>query len=188
MNSTTQDAARREDIDLQWVYRLLNFGPLVLLSSSDGQHPNVCSVAWCMPLSKKPPRFALSLGTGHHTYKNMQKTKILGINIPTRGLEQLALYCGHHSGAEVDKVKEKNIALHYGRVLKQLPLVSACAAWIECRYLESLRFADREISIVEAVAASTRPDVLNAEHAWNARKYPSLHHAGGERFLYAREG
>lgn len=185
MNIIADGRPSIESIDLKWAYRLLNFGPLTLISSSDGQNPNVCSVAWCMPVSKDPPRLALALGTKHHSYKNMKRTKMLGINIPTQGLEGLALYCGRHSGAEVDKVREKNIALHQGNELTDLPLVSACAAWLECRYIGALPFADKELSLVEIVAASTRTGVLDANHAWNANDFRTLHHAGGERFLYA---
>ena len=180
------EAPEHVDIKLAWAYRLLNFGPLTLCSSTDGERANVCTVAWCMPVSKDPPRFALRLGQGHKTYKNMRKTGMLGINVPTQGLEELALFCGHNSGHDVDKIAAREISLHAGKTLAELPLVSDCAAWLECRWVQSLDLGDGDLTIVEAVAASARPKVLDITQSWDGEMFRPLHHAGGSRFLLSR--
>ncbi len=172
-----------QPVPLPWAYRLLNHGPLVLLSTTDGERANVSTVAWARPCRKDPPQFCLTVGTSHRTYKNLARTGHVGINIPTADLADLVLYCGRNSGHNVDKVALRKIAMRPGAELRNLPLVEACAAWMECRVLpESLATGTSELR-VEAVAAACRTGVLSPVFSWNVEAFPTLHHLGGTRFM-----
>jgi len=171
-----------QTVELPWAYRLLNSGPVLLISSTDGVRPNVCPVAWCATVAKKPPRFVLTVGTGHHTFANIERSGVLGINLPTAELRDLVMYCGSCSGRDVDKFAQAGIQQHPGQVLPELPLLSECAAWLECRLTEVLASGDHKLLIVEAVAAACRPGVLDGNHHWSVERYPTLHHLGGSAF------
>ncbi len=170
-------------VDLQWAYRLMGFGPLVLVSTTDGIRPDVAAIAWCSPCAKHPPTFALAIGKRHKTYQNIMKTGYFGINVPTADLTELVLYSGTVSGNNVDKFHERRIPYHSGQELTKLPLLTDCAAWLECKLIPSLESGDNSLIVGEAVAASSRAGVLKEDHTWNAEEYPTLHHLGGRSFL-----
>ena len=50
-NAVTQESAtpRRQAVDLPRAYRLLNHGPVVLVSSAHGGRRNVMAASWSMP-------------------------------------------------------------------------------------------------------------------------------------------
>ncbi len=170
-------------VDLEWAYRLLGFGPLVLVSTTDGMRPDVSAIAWCCPCAKEPPTFALAIGKGHKTYQNIMKTGYFGINVPTADLTDLVLYAGTASGHRVDKFDARRIPYHLGQQLPSLPLVSQCAAWLECKLIPSSEAGDNSVVMGRAVAASSRAGVLLDDHTWNVEVYPTLHHLGGRNFL-----
>ena len=172
-----------QPVPLPWAYRLLNHGPLVLVSTTDGEVGDVSTVAWARPCRKDPPRFSLTVGTSHRTWKNLMKTGILGLNIPATDLVDLVLFCGSVSGDDVDKIAARSIPIRPGGTLISLPLVDSCAAWLECRVTpETLAEGSSRIE-VEAVAASCRVGVLSPKFTWNVDACPTLHHLGGSSFL-----
>lgn len=183
LESEMTDTNEKVIVDLEWAYRLLGFGPLVLVSTTDGIRPDVCAIAWCCPCAKTPPSFALSIGKRHKTYQNIMKTGTFGINVPTADQTDLVLYSGTVSGNNVDKFEERRIPYHFGRELTSLPLLTECAAWLECQLVPSVEAGDHAVIVGQAVAASSRPGVLLDDHTWNTRDHPTLHHLGGRNFL-----
>lgn len=172
-----------QEVELEWAYRFLGFGPLVLVSTTDGMRGDVAAVAWCAPCAKEPPRLMISIGKSHKTYKNIMKTGYFGINVPTVDQLPLAMYCGSKSGHKVDKVADWPIKVYHGKVLDRLPLVEACAAWLECKIVPGVEAGEQSIIVAEAVAARCRPGVLRPDHSWDVERFPTLHHLGGRRFL-----
>jgi len=171
------------ELDLGWAYRFLGYGPLVLVSTTDGTIGDVSTVAWCAPCAKKPPTFMVSIGKSHKTYKNIMKTGYFGINLPTVEALDLVMYAGTVSGNDTDKLAARKIPVGYGRKLDKLPLMKDCVAWLECKLVPGNEAGDMGIIVGEAVAASCRVGVLNDDHTWNVERFPTLHHLGGRKFL-----
>jgi len=176
-----------QQVELEWAYRFLGFGPVVLVSTTDGMKGDVSTVAWSAPCAKNPPRFVVSIGKEHKTYRNIMQTGYFGINVPTVDSLDLVMYCGTRSGHKVDKVADYPIAVRPGVVLDRLPLVQACAAWLECRLVPGVEAGTQSVIVAEAVAASCRVGVLNADHTWTLEAFPSLHPLGGRKFLAGSE-
>ncbi len=176
-----------QSVPLGKATRLVNYGPVVMVSSSDGSKSNVCTVAWCVPQRKSPPRFALAIGRSHKSYLNIMKTGALGINVPSEADLDLLYYVGTHSGNDFDKVRERNIEMLRGTGIETLPLVKQSAAWIECKLVHSEASRDRGIIVVEGVAAHCRKGVLDADYVWNTKDFPTLHHLGGKKFVVGRD-
>lgn len=175
------------DVPLENATRFLNFGAVTLISTTDGTTPDASAVAWSKPCAKTPPTFTLTVGTRHKTWENLARTGMLGINIPTADLVDTVMYCGRNSGHDGDKLSRGRIAVRYGRVLKELPLLEACAAWLECRVDMDALEEGNSLVRVEAVGASCVKGVLSEQFTWNTVDFPTLHHMGGSRFMKAGE-
>ena len=171
------------DVPLEHATRFLNFGAVTLISTTDGTTPDASAVAWSKPCAKTPPTFTLTVGTRHRTWANLARTGMLGINIPTADGVDMVMYCGRHSGNDGDKLVEGGIAVRYGRVLKDLPLLDACAAWLECRVVMDALEEGNSLVRVEAVGASCVKGVMTDQFTWNTQAFPTLHHLGGSRFM-----
>ncbi|MFH1808900.1 MAG: flavin reductase family protein [Pseudomonadota bacterium] len=173
----------RVAVPLERAYRLINPGPLLLISTHDGERANVCTIAWNMPLSRSPALVLLAMDPGHKTHSNILRTGVLGINVPTADQVELVRYFGSCSGHDVDKVAERGLGLYEGGAIAGLPLLRDAAAWLECRRTEATGLADHDLVLAQVVAAWARPGVLDAEGCWNSARFPTLHHAGGSRFM-----
>lgn len=174
-------------VPLEKAYRLVNFGPVVLITSTDGKAANVAPVAWVAPQRRDPPIFAIAVSTEHRTFKNIMKTGRLGINIPTVDQLELVSWAGSVSGATVNKFDHYHGELLEGEVYKSLPFIGECAAWLECKLVPSELSRDRGIIVVQAEAVRTKPGALTSDLTWNAFLFPTLHHLGGKDFLVGRE-
>src|SRR5437879_1030888 len=53
--------AMRVAVELKNAYRLVNHGPVVLVSAAHDGNENVMAVAWCMALDFSPPKLAIVL-------------------------------------------------------------------------------------------------------------------------------
>jgi flavin reductase (DIM6/NTAB) family NADH-FMN oxidoreductase RutF len=181
------DKTTFQSVDLDWAYRLMGFGPLVMVSTTDGLRPNAAAIAWAAPLAKTPPTFALAVGKGHKTYKNIMKTGTFAINIPTAKDVDTVLWTGSVSGNEVDKFSARRLNYRPGAVHSKLPLMDDAAAWLECTLVPGVDAGDNSMVVGVAVAASCRKGVLLADQTWNQADFPTLHHLGGRSFLVGRE-
>ncbi|MDD5085515.1 MAG: flavin reductase family protein, partial [Candidatus Omnitrophica bacterium] len=93
----------KEDIPINFAGRLINGGPLVLITVSDGCNPNIFTVAWHMPVSRKPLSVAISVGTSNYSHDIIRKTGEYVINVPTAIIIDKVVICGTTSGRSVNK-------------------------------------------------------------------------------------
>ena len=83
--------------------RLLQPGPVALVTSRFRSADNVMTAAWLMPVSLDPPRIALAVHTGRLTHEYISKSEYFALNIPTAELLAAVHRCGLVSGREGDK-------------------------------------------------------------------------------------
>jgi len=166
--------------------RLLNPGPLVLVSTVGAAGPNLCAVAWAMPYDKDPPTFVLALAEGHLTFANLLATGELTIGLPTADLLPQALLCGSVSGREADKWAQSG--------LTPLPLpgcqaagIAECAANLGCRLVAPELARDKGLVLATATVAYGPADLLRPDGTVDVARYPLVHHLGGRRFYAAGE-
>jgi len=172
------------ELDLARAYRLINHGPVVMVSTTDGETANACTVAWCAPASRAPARIALTLGRGHKTYENLVATKECVINVPTVDSLGEVMVCGKKTGHDGDKLGPAGIeVLPSSRV--GAPRLARCAAWLECELVAPPQAEGPSIVLVEAVLAETLPGVIDGDGHFDVERFPTLHHLGGSRFTVA---
>ena len=119
------------------VFTLLEPGPVVLVTTADGDRQNILTLSWTMVMDFTP-RFAFLTGPWNFSFKALMKTKECVIAIPTVDLAKKTVQIGSCSGDTVNKFeKYKLTPLKAENVCA--PLIKECYANIECRIVEHIR-------------------------------------------------
>jgi flavin reductase (DIM6/NTAB) family NADH-FMN oxidoreductase RutF len=168
------------DVPLADFSRLLHpyNGTLVSCRGETGQ-PNVLAIAWIMPVSMNPPMLVFAVRKERHSYKLLEETKEFVVNIAGVDLAAQVLYCGRKSGKDVDKFKATGLTI--GKAKKvSAPVVSECAAHIECRVAEIIPKGDHALVIGEVVAAYVRKDAFQV--VYDLKRFKPLLYLGNDVF------
>ncbi len=169
---------------MRYATRLLNHGPVTLLTTADGDGPNVCAVAWCMPWSKKPPHFVMKLGRRHLSWDKLMATGEAVLNVPAADQAAAVLCAGRTEGRDLPPGTDKLAACGFealpSRVVRP-PRLAGCVAWLECRLVRRDLAEQEGIVFLEAVAAES--PYLDERGTLDVLARPTLHHLGGDRFV-----
>ncbi|TDG02907.1 flavin reductase family protein [Paraburkholderia guartelaensis] len=176
-------------VALEHASRLINHGPTVLVTSSDGKRRNVMAAAWSMPVEFTPPRIAIVIDKRTFTRELINASGTFGVIIPGAAAIDLTYAVGSVSGRETDKFQRFNIAAITGPKLG-LPLLEAgCSAWMECRLIPERHTEDAyDTCFAEVIAAAADPRAFRNGH-WeldssNADLH-TIHHLGAGNFVRA---
>ncbi|MDR1389857.1 MAG: flavin reductase family protein [Treponema sp.] len=134
---------------LNKAFTFLEPGPVILVSTLDGDKPNVMTLSWTMVLDFTP-RFAFMTGPWNYSYKALSKTKECVIAVPAAGMSKTVVSIGSCSGAEVDKFKKFKLTPLEGEHVRA-PLIKECYANIECRVVDYV--GKYGIFVLDAAAA-----------------------------------
>lgn len=138
-----------EELPLSRAFTLLEPGPVVLVTTSDGQRDNVMTITWTMVLDFSPT-FAVKTGPWNYSYTALSKSKECVLAIPTIDLIDKVIGIGTCSGQDTDKFDAFDIARQPARNVHS-PLLPDCLANIECRVLDIID--PYGIVVLEGVAA-----------------------------------
>jgi flavin reductase (DIM6/NTAB) family NADH-FMN oxidoreductase RutF len=158
-----------EDFPLPDVFHLLESGPVILVTTSDGEKPDVMAMSWHMMVDFDPPLISFVMSSGNLSQKNLRKTHECVIAVPGVDLMEKVVDIGNCSGRDVDKFSKFSVTrLPAGKV--RAPLVGECLANVECRVVDDSLADKYEIFVLEGVKAW-----INRE-----RKERRLFHARGD--------
>jgi len=104
-----------------------------LLVSGNMEKANVMTIGWGLigPLWSRP-FFMVAVRPSRHTHTFIEKIEDFTVNVPKRGMEEIADYCGSVSGRDFDKFKEKGLTLGSSRNVSS-PIILECGIHYECR-------------------------------------------------------
>ena len=104
-----------------------------LLVSGNMEKANIMTIGWGLigPLWSRP-FFIVAIRPSRHTYKFIEKTEDFTVNVPIKGMEEIADYCGTVSGRDYDKFKEKKLTKGSGKNVKS-PIILECGIHYECK-------------------------------------------------------
>ncbi|MDR2748193.1 MAG: flavin reductase family protein [Treponema sp.] len=136
-------------LPLNKAFTFLEPGPVVLVSTADGEKRNIITLSWTMVLDFTP-RFAFMTGPWNYSYTALIKTKECVIAIPTVDMSKTVVSIGACSGAETDKFKKFQLTPLEGKFVGA-PLIKECYANIECRVVDYIQ--KHGIFILDAAAA-----------------------------------
>lgn len=114
--------------------------------------PNIISLGWCMPTSFDPPMIAISVGKTRYSHKLISQSREFVVAFPSEEMAKEVLYCGTHSGRDVDKFKETGLVAVPAKKVRP-PLIEGCVANFECKLVGEIETGDHTIFVGEIVAA-----------------------------------
>ena len=164
--------------DMTMATRLINHGPVLLVSVAYKTSVNVLTVGWNMPLSRQPPLIGLAIAQRRYSHDMIRSAQEFVVNIPTAALLREIEYSGAVSGASVDKNVYNTFI--FGKPARTAsPLIDQCPVSIECAVSDILAFGDHSIFIGEPLAIWVDPDVFDGYWRTNLPAGRTLHHLGG---------
>lgn len=153
-------------------YRLLESGPVVLATTSQGGTHNVMTMGFHMMIQHDPPLIGCVIGPWDHSHAALRSTGECVIAIPGRDLAKSVVDIGNCSGRDVDKFARFGLTALPARKVSP-PLIGECLANIECRVADTTLASRYDLHVLEAVAIS-----LNDER----QERRTLHHNGDGTF------
>ncbi|MBL8488211.1 MAG: flavin reductase family protein [Rhodocyclaceae bacterium] len=178
-----------EDVELAKAYRLLNHGPVTLVTSAHGGRRNLMAASWVMPLDYDPPKVLVVIDAKTLTRELVECSGEFALNIPPRRMAGAVFSAGSRSGRDGDKFRALGVDAFAARRIGA-PLVAGCVGWLECRVLPEPGNEKRhDLFIGEVVAAAADRRVFSQgrwhfdDDALRTLHYTSggVFHATGER-------
>ena len=156
-------------------YRLLESGPVVLVTTSHKGQSNIMTMGFHMMVSHDPPLIGAIIGPWDHSWKALRATGECVIAIPGRDLAWKVVDIGNCSGDAIDKFAHFRLTAVPAKKVAA-PLIGECLANIECRIADDTLAGRHNLHILEAVAISLNDD---------RRERRTLHHNGDGTFMVA---
>jgi flavin reductase (DIM6/NTAB) family NADH-FMN oxidoreductase RutF len=163
-------------LPLAEVYRHLEPGPVVLVSTWHEDRADLMAMSWHAMMEFEPPLVGCVISARNATFRRLLATRECVIAVPTAEIAPQVVACGNTSGRTVDKFSRFGLTpLAAARV--KAPLVGECYANFECR-LHDARLASKYNFLV-----------LRVVKAWidpaRAKRPRTLHHRGRGVFMVA---
>jgi len=160
-------------LPLPKVYRLIEPGPVVLLTTLRSGHANVMAMSWHMMVEFEPPQIACVVSNRNYSFSALKSAGECVIAIPARKLASKVIKIGNSSGRDIDKFRAFGLT-QLPAVRIAPPLIAECFANLECRVIDSSLVKKFNIFILEVLKAWTDP----------AQKRPkTIHHCGYGTFV-----
>ena len=172
----------RKEVSLDLATRLINHGPVVLVSSLCDEKVDVTPVAWSMPVSKKPPMVVLEIGENHFIYECIRKTKDYVVNIPPLAMTEKVLKCGSVSGRDMDKVASFGLEMTGSKEVAS-PALKEAMAVLECVLIEDKHLLDEyNIVLGEVKYAEAEEKAFTDHWLFEDDALRTIHHLGNKTF------
>ena len=165
----------KKSFPLAKVYRLLEPGPVVLVTTARDGKANVMTMSWHTMMEFEPPRVGCIISDNNYSFGLLKASKECVINIPTVEIADQVVGCGNTSGAKIDKFVKFNL-MPKPASLVGAPLIAECYANLECRVTDTTMVAKYCLFVVEVVKAWIDPTVKSPR---------TLHHRGKGNFMVA---
>lgn len=154
------------ELRLSKAFTLIESGPVVLVTTHDGQKDNIMTISWTMVIDFTPV-FAITTGEWNYSFAALRKNRECVIAIPTVDMLDKVVGIGTCSGKDTDKFAKFKLTPVQGKVVRS-PLIKECLANIECKVIDIVK--KHNIVVLEAVAA----------YIDNKRKEKRMIHAVGD--------
>lgn len=163
----------KKNLPLSQVYKLLEPGPVVMVTTARKGRPNIMTLSWLTMMDFEPPLVGIIMGEQSYSFGNLKATKECVINIPTVELAQKVVRVGNTSGEELDKFKAIGLTpVPAARV--KAPLIKECYANLECKVVDARMAAKYNFFVLEVLKAWIDPSKKNPR---------TIHHQGNGNFI-----
>jgi flavin reductase (DIM6/NTAB) family NADH-FMN oxidoreductase RutF len=167
-------ARRLRSLPLAKVYRLIEPGPVVLMTTVRAGRANVMPMTWHTMLEFEPPLIGCVISERNFSHATLKATRQYVLAIPTVELAKQVVRCGNCSGRDTDKSALTGLSALPAKTVAA-PLIAECHANLECRVADTARYGMVVLEVLQAwVDAACK----------NPR---TLHHRGYGSFMVAGE-
>lgn len=144
------------ELSLSEVYRLLEPGPVVLLTTAQHGRANVMAMSWHMMVEFEPPLVACVVSGADHSFAALHGTGECVIAIPTVELAEKVVAVGNASGRHLDKFTAFGLTPAMAETVAA-PLVAECFANLECKVVDDGLVDRYNLFVLEVVKAWIDP-------------------------------
>ncbi|HEY8332977.1 MAG TPA: flavin reductase family protein [Tardiphaga sp.] len=155
----------KKDFPVANVRRLLEPGPIVLVSSAWKGKSNIMTMGWHMVMEFQPSLVGCIVSSANHSFEMIRKSRACVINVPTADLAATVVDIGNCSGRDVDKFEKFSLTPEPG-VAVRAPAIRECYANFECRLADTRMVRKYNMFIFEVVRArvATAPKLPKTIH------------------------
>ena len=164
---------KKTNFPLSEVYRLLEPGPVVLLTTARAGRANVMPMSWHLMMEFTPPLVGCVVSNGDYSFATLNTTKECTINIPTVELAKTVVACGNTSGSSVDKFKKFGLTPQPATCVKA-PLIAECYASLECKVVDMKLVTKYNFFVLQVIQAWIDP---------TQKRPQTIHHQGEGVFM-----
>jgi len=167
----------KKSLPLSRVYRLLEPGPVLLVTTFHRARANVMTLSWHTMMDFEPPVVGCVLSEANFSFAALKATRECVLNVPTVELARQTVGCGNASGRRVDKFARFGLTPLPASAVAP-PLIAECFANLECRVADTRMVRRYNLFVLEVVKAWIDPAVTAPG---------TLHHEGRGAFMVAGE-
>jgi flavin reductase (DIM6/NTAB) family NADH-FMN oxidoreductase RutF len=176
----------RRTLDTTEALRLLDGGPLVLVTTRWRDQTDVMPAAWTAPVSHRPPLIGVAVHPSRYTHDMIRFSEQFALNFPGRDLMNHAHYFGVVSGRDVDKLDLSKLQT-FGAEKVDAPLIQGCLAYIECGVEDALRIGDHTLFVGRPLAVQAESEAFDETWLVGDPDYRPLHYLGIDRYAVLGE-
>lgn len=162
---------------LSQVYRLLEPGPVVLVTTAAMERVNVMTMSWQTMIEFEPPTLGCVISNRNYSFDLLMAGKECVINVPAVELVDRVVGCGNTSGRKVDKFRRFGLTARPAAAVSP-PLIDECFANLECRIVDARMVPRYNLFVLEVVKAWI-------DRGRDIRR--TIHHLGRGSFMVAGE-
>lgn len=138
-----------ESMQLSRAFTLIEPGPVVLVTTNNGNKDNVMTISWTMVLDFSAA-FAMTTGSWNYSFAALQECKECVLAIPTVDLIDTVVGVGTCSGADTDKFTKFPLTRLQAKHVRA-PIIKECLANIECKVVDIV--TSYNIVVLQGIAA-----------------------------------
>jgi flavin reductase (DIM6/NTAB) family NADH-FMN oxidoreductase RutF len=161
--------------------RLLNPGPVGIVTTAWRGNTNAAPIAWMTPLSIDPPLVGCAIQPERHTAAMIRFSGAFAINIPGPSLLKQTAFLGAHTGLDTNKLEAAGLQL-FRPLTIDAPLIEGCLAWIECIVEDAIRLGDHTLFVAEPVKVQADDEAYAGHWLLQTRDWSPLTFIGGNRY------
>ncbi len=170
----------KKEVEIKKSYRLINYGPVVLITSGTEEKANVSTIAWCMPMSANPVLVGIAVSKKHYTTQLIKEYKEFAVNVPSAEIKDKVVAAGKVHGHEIDKISKVGFTKEKASKIKT-PLIKECFANLECSVKDIIEVGDHFLFVGEIASAQAEEGSF-PDNIVDTSKIKTLQHLGGNNF------
>ena len=154
----------------------------VIVTAHAGERDNAMAAAWHMPVSKKPPLYAVSISPKRFTYELILESREFAINFLPASKAELIASVGGSKGKEIDKFQVFKI-LKDKPLKTAAPILQAAYATYECKLVYDSLCGDHRLLVGEIVAVHWQKEAFTQGEILDIDRVSPVLYLGSEHYL-----